>query len=100
MSKVFLSHPVVSLISRKILSFIKKKFFEVYFFMGNIACKLWMHDKIRKKSNFVSRDEKKILVGWVGWLVVFYGISTFLSYLTPNPFLQIISLFQTIQFNN
>ena len=23
----------------------------------------------------------------VGWLVVFYGISTFVGYLTPNPFL-------------
>ena len=28
------------------------------------------------------------LVGWlVGWLVGFYGISTFVGYLTPNPFL-------------
>ena len=28
--------------------------------------------------------------GWlVGWLVWFYGISTFVSYLTPNPFLYI-----------
>ncbi len=28
------------------------------------------------------------LFGWlVGWLVVFYGISTFVGYLTPNPFL-------------
>ena len=26
--------------------------------------------------------------GWfVGWLVWFYGISTFVGYLTPNPFL-------------
>ena len=29
-----------------------------------------------------------ILVGWlVGWLVEFYGISTFIGYLIPNPFL-------------
>ena len=28
------------------------------------------------------------LVGWlVGWLVGFYGISIFIDYLTPNPFL-------------
>ena len=25
--------------------------------------------------------------GWVGWLFEFYGISTFVCYLTPNPFL-------------
>ena len=31
---------------------------------------------------------KELVVGWlVGWLVGFYGISTFLGYLTPNPFL-------------
>ena len=35
------------------------------------------------------------LVGWLG----FYGISTFVGYLTPNPFLCKLSiLFQTIQF--
>ncbi len=29
-----------------------------------------------------------VMVGWlVGWLVGFYGISTFVGYLTPNPFL-------------
>ena len=33
----------------------------------------------------------------VGWLVGFYGISTFAGYLMPNPF-QIV-LFQTIQFS-
>ena len=32
----------------------------------------------------------------VGWLVGFYGISTFVGYLTPNPFLY---RFQTIQFS-
>ena len=39
------------------------------------------------------------LVGWlVGW--VFYGISTFVGYLMPNPFLCKISvLVQTIQFS-
>ena len=42
-----------------------------------------------------------VAVGWlVGWLVGFYGISTFLSYLTPNPFLcEWPLLFQTIQFS-
>ena len=28
------------------------------------------------------------ITGWlVGWFVEFYGISTFVGYLTPNPFL-------------
>ena len=36
---------------------------------------------------------------WLG-LVWFYGISTFVGYLTPNPFLCKLSvLFQTIQFS-
>ena len=36
----------------------------------------------------------------VRWLVGFYGISTFVGYLTPNPFLYTWSiLFQTIQFS-
>ena len=35
-----------------------------------------------------------------GWLVGFYVISTFVGYLTPNPFLDKSSvLFQTIQFS-
>ena len=34
------------------------------------------------------------------WFVWFYGISTFVGYLTPNPFLCKLSvLFQTIQFS-
>ena len=36
----------------------------------------------------------------VGWLVDFYGISTFVGYVTPNQFLCKLSvLFQTIQFS-
>ena len=36
----------------------------------------------------------------VGWVVRFYGISTIIGYLTPNPFLYKQSvLFQTIQFS-
>ena len=36
----------------------------------------------------------------VGWMFGFYGISTFVGYLTPNPFLYKKSvLFQTIQFS-
>ena len=36
----------------------------------------------------------------VGWLVEFYGISTFVGYLTPNQFLCKLSvLFKTIQFS-
>ena len=36
----------------------------------------------------------------LGWLVGFYGISTSVGYLTPNPFLYEYSvLFQSIQFS-
>ena len=36
----------------------------------------------------------------IGWLVGFYGISTFVDYLMPNPFLCKKSvLFKTIQFS-
>ena len=36
----------------------------------------------------------------VGWLVGLYGISTFVGYLMPNPFLyKQLVLFQTIQFS-
>ena len=36
----------------------------------------------------------------IEWLVGFYGISTFVGYLTPNPFLCKLSVpFQTIQFS-
>ena len=38
--------------------------------------------------------------GWLVWLFGFYGISTFVGYLTPNPFLYKLSvLFQTNQFS-
>ena len=41
-----------------------------------------------------------IIVSLISWLVRFYGISTFIVYLTPNPFLCKLSvLFQTIQFS-
>ena len=33
------------------------------------------------------------------WLVGFYGISTFIGYLIPNPFLYKSILFQTVQFS-
>ena len=40
-------------------------------------------------------------LGWlVGWLVGFYGISTFVGYVMPNPFLlKQIVLFKTNQFS-
>ena len=39
-------------------------------------------------------------VEWIGWLVEFYGISTIVGYLMPNPLLYKWSvLFQTIQFS-
>ena len=31
--------------------------------------------------------EQDMRVGWLVWFVGFYGISTFVGYLTPNPFL-------------
>ena len=44
--------------------------------------------------------DKTMLVGWlVGWFDVFYGMSTFVGYLTPNPFLWKSVLFKTIQFS-
>ncbi len=46
-------------------------------------------------ANYIS-----LLIKGVGWLIGFYGISTFVGYLTPNPFLCILSvLFKTIQFS-
>ena len=33
------------------------------------------------------------------WWVGFYGISTFVGYLTPNPFLMKLVLLQTTQFS-
>ena len=40
------------------------------------------------------------LMWLVGWFVGFYAISTFVGYLTPNPFLYRYSfLFKTIQFS-
>ena len=48
-----------------------------------------------KPVKFYSRQLNKLpdkwqeLVGWlVGWVFGFYGISTFVGYLMPNPFLQ------------
>ena len=46
-----------------------------------------MNKKIKKKQNI-------IIVGWLGG---FYGISTFVGYLTPNPFFVKV-LIQLIQF--
>ena len=39
------------------------------------------------------------LVSWFGWFVGFYGMSTFVGHLTPNPFLYKSVLFKTIQFS-
>ena len=44
-------------------------------------------------------EETFQVYGLVGWLFRFYGISTFVGYLTPKSiFIQIV-LFQTIQFS-
>ena len=41
-----------------------------------------------------------ILQAIIGWFIWFYGISTFVGYLSPNPFLnELLVQFQTIQFS-
>ena len=40
------------------------------------------------KTNRVSQKFWKILVGWLVGLLGFYGLSTIVGYLTPNPFLS------------
>ena len=45
--------------------------------------------KKKNKNNFALK-ELPLFTEWlslVGWLVGFYGISTFVGYLRPNPFL-------------
>ena len=46
-----------------------------------------------ESNNFQEFKGNNLNVGWlVGWLFGVYGISTFVGYLTPNPFfLHIIS---------
>ena len=53
-------------------------------------------DEIGKRIKYIVRP---IYPGWlVGW--GFYGISTFVGYLAPNPFLcKYSALFETIQFS-
>ena len=46
---------------------------------------------------FMKRMLKDLV--WLVWLVGFYGISTFVCYLTPNPFSCKPVLLKTIQFN-
>ena len=47
------------------------------------------HQIIKHNNNTNQLTSSDVgLVGWlVGWMVEFYGISTFVGYLTPNPFL-------------
>ena len=53
----------------------------------------------KNSSTRAGYDTSTILFAVVGWLVGFYGISTFVGYLTPNPsFCKCSILFQTIQF--
>ena len=52
--------------------------------------------------NVCTKKVWKLIEGtsYGGWLGGFYGISTFVGYLTPNPFLyKYLVLFQTIQFS-
>ena len=43
--------------------------------------------KERKKERKCKKKARNIYIKLVGWFVGFYGISTFLGHLTPNPFL-------------
>ena len=38
-------------------------------------------------SNLLLSEERHLRLSLVGWLVGFYGISSFVGYLMPNPFL-------------
>ena len=50
-------------------------------------------------SYFLVSYKTRLFVCLFGWLVVFYGISTFVGYLISNPFsYKWTVLFQTIQF--
>ena len=63
-----------------------------------ISCYIYIYSTKSERK----KEENKRMVGWfVGWLVFgFYGISTFVGYLTPNPFLYKSSVpLQTIQFS-
>ena len=52
--------------------------------MGVMAAKGLLHNPHRLRTRASQPDE----VYWlVGWLVRFYGISTFVGYLILNPFL-------------
>ena len=57
-----------------------------------ILFNFWLSRKMQK-------HEIVFLTRWLGWFVGFYGISTFVGYLTPNPFLYKSVLFKTIQFS-
>ena len=47
---------------------------------------IWKRKKtVKKEENESKNKEKKRKIGW---LFGFYGISTFVGYLTPNPFLS------------
>ena len=55
--------------------------------------------KMKRKFGKVQINDKEVKFQLVGWLFGFYGISTFVGYLMPNPIFMKIILFQTIQFS-
>ena len=68
-------------------------------------CKFEFYDEMTTIYSSESRD-KILYCSMVGWLFGFYGISTFVGYLTPNRFLckksilfQIILFSMSTQFN-
>ena len=51
----------------------------------------------KNKSGKIRRIKFSVTLIGLVWFVGFYGISTFVGYLTPNPFLCKTVLFKTIQ---
>ena len=77
-------------------------FFLILYNLGS-NCLIRLKQQYRKNSKielygFRNNGKKR---WFTGWLFEFYGISTFVGYLMPNPFSYKLSdLFQTIPFNN
>ena len=55
---------------------------------NNITYKLFTYKSYMYNHLTVSKQMIDVKLNWlVSWLIGFYGISTFVGYLMPNPFL-------------
>ena len=54
---------------------------------GPTTFKLYLLNFKQIEENILGCQSLQNIIFLVGWLVGFYGISTFIDYLTPNPFL-------------